>query len=55
MAVQMANEGLISKQEAVSWLEKSSTGKILSPQTDLSSGVPEGNCARTGRLRLALL
>jgi pyruvate,orthophosphate dikinase len=41
MAVDMAKEGLISKQEALMRVKTSSVGEILSPQLDLPSVVPE--------------
>jgi pyruvate,orthophosphate dikinase len=41
IAVDMAKEELISKQEAVARVKTSSIGEILSPQIDFSSGVPE--------------
>lgn len=41
MAVDMAEEGLISKAEAVTRVKASSISEILSPQFDLSTNVPQ--------------
>lgn len=40
-AVEMAKEGLISKQEALARVKTSSISEILSPQFDFSRGVPK--------------
>jgi pyruvate,orthophosphate dikinase len=41
LAVEMAREGLISRQEAVARVEASSITEVLSPQFDFSKGTPE--------------
>jgi pyruvate,orthophosphate dikinase len=41
IAVDMAKEELISKEEALKRVKASSIGEILAPQIDFSSGVPE--------------
>jgi pyruvate,orthophosphate dikinase len=41
MAVEMANEGLISRLEAIKRIKPSSINEILCPQLDLSAGTPE--------------
>jgi pyruvate, orthophosphate dikinase len=41
IAVDMVEEGLISKQEALVRVKTSSISEILSPQFDFSSGIPE--------------
>ena len=41
LAVEMAREGLISKQEAVMQVKASSITEVLSPQFDFSKGTPE--------------
>lgn len=41
IAVDLANEGLISKQEAVTRIKASSISEIVSPTFDFSAGVPE--------------
>ena len=41
IAVDMANEGLISKQEALARVKTSSISEILSPQFDFSRGAPK--------------
>ncbi|HEY0263919.1 MAG TPA: pyruvate, phosphate dikinase [Granulicella sp.] len=41
IAVEMAEEGLISRKEAVDRVKTSSIAEILSPQIDFSQGVPE--------------
>jgi pyruvate,orthophosphate dikinase len=40
IAVEMANEGLISRQEALARVKPASIGEILSPQIDFSGGTP---------------
>jgi pyruvate,orthophosphate dikinase len=41
IAVDMAEDGLISRQEAVARIQPSTIGEILAPQLDFSTGVPE--------------
>ncbi len=41
IAVDMVDDGLISKFEAVTRIQPASIGEILSPQLDFSAGVPE--------------